>query len=1054
MPALTNSEAELLRHPHVSIRRYLSVCPRTPVFQAVVSGIVRDSQTNGIVALDFNNVTLGRYTAALPGLTIDVGSTPGARDRGIFRSRKTPTSSRLFVNETAPATVPVQVGDWLTVREERLIWQKLPYLVAQKSSGALYYDSFELRVDYEVNYTNEHKFYRPLANVTGQIAGWADPQTGWRTVRLSANDPQAPSMAIAKGASITGYEWVLFDGVLEDGYSKYDPVIEARFPASRLFRYIGLIVTDSNGVDSTRYFPIFVHSEAHPPLTYRVGFDIERDDTNIGREMEIVLYGPPEAVNEKVLPRGTLIVYWEDAQFAGQEAPASYRRQFMGWTMRDALELRGYTGRYRVSVGGPAQWLSQLSGIQESFLRRSNPTRWYHMKDITDNRGIASLLRYRSTALDVCNLVPSDTTYEWGQPDTSDFAALKIDKGSLWDQITFMANEMSAVVKADSSGTIWVRPNPCLLPSGRDNVVTTLSLTARDWKEEEPLSYPTEYLRPAGSLTVDGFYWNGSESVPLRAKAPGKAPDYGVVSESVPTQVLGGDNQTAAENMLKALTGHWLAWLNNPHRDLSLTLICPLDVIEPAWGEWLVINSDVPTVRGTILSGTRFLVDGVSISHQPEAPYKIVSLQLSQETSGQPGEIVPIPSSDVLPDDWDYPDDWYPFDWGVDIPDEGQFWLYAGLNAIAAFGQKGYLYRTANFMSETPTWEAVFLNLAGEVLCFVVDPFSPGYVGSGAAIAGWLATTQALYKVNNIFGTPSISLLISWGYTIETPNYDVTTVVGMDASFGVPNHVVVAIPANPSAWVGGIKTYYTRDGTNFTAVSIPWTGTYHRRPAPAVYVSPRTAGLVYVTAPYNEVSVGLFISTNYGASYSRSTSHGPRHPFPSQLYKNGSDVLHVPYDSNPNESDLYYRRMDDNDSLLYRLKNGVSTNITPVFGSTNKWAPNRCRWGGMTAPLDRRRLAYVGSESWNGKLFLSTNEGDSWVEQSAIRGYLRQVAIAGDNPNAIYAWGHNWDSVYGFRPYIWYSSDWGSNWQDKRGNLPSIAANNESLIGICGGPAV
>ena len=1052
--ALTSQQLAALRAGRWTVRRYLSVCPRKPVFQAQVSSVTRDSYTNGIVALGFTNVTLGVYTAAIPGLTIDVGSAPGLRDKGILRSRKTPTSSTLYVNETAPGKVNVQQGDWLTVREERLIWQKLPYLLAQKTSGSPYYDSFDLRVDYDVNYSNEHSQYRPLANIFGQMAGWAE-EDGWRTVRLSANHPLAPSVAVAKGATISSYEWVVFDGVIEQGYSKYDPEIVVRFPASRMFRYIGLIVTDSNGQTSTKYFPIFVHSPAHPPLPYTVGFEIQSDETAEGREMQVSIFGAPEAVNENVLPRGTLMIYWEDTQVEGLETlPDEYRRQFMGWSVADAAELREGRGRYEVTIAGPQRWLASISGIQESFLRRSTPTRWYHMRDITNNRVIASLLRYRSTALDLCNLVLSDVEHEWGQPDNSDFAAVKVDKGSLWDQITLLANEISGEVGVDSNGTIWMRRNPCLMPSGRNNVPVTLALTERDWRDEQPFVYNDDFISQIGSITVDGFYWTGTESVPLRSRAPGRTPDYGSPSDSVATQVLTAASKAAAEEALKALAGHWLAWLNNQGKTMSVALLGLLDVVEPARREWLVIDSAAANVRGLLLDNKRFLVRSVSIEHSAVPPYKHVSLTLTPETEGLPGEIVPIPESDVLPDEWDYPDDWYPGDWDTET-EPGQFWIDGETNVIAMFGIQGYLYRTWNFLSDSPTWSSYFLNLAGHILCFVVDAFSPGYMGAGSQINGWLATSQAIYKITDIFGTtPTITLCYSYGYTLNYDNNPVLTSygVGMDASFGTPNHVVVAIPASSNGY-GRVRVLYTRDGTNFTPTLPPWTETgEYTRVYPGVYVSPRTAGLVYVAAPYQGRLVGLFISTNYGASFARSTSHGPRHPYP-DLYWNGSDVLHVPYDNNPNEDDLYFRRMYNNDSKLYRLRNGVNTDITPIFEGQNVWGPNRCRWSGMTAPLNRNRLAYVGQHNWNGKLFLSQDGGDSWVEQSAIRHEHSQVAISGDNPDILYAWGHNWDLVLGYRPRIWYGTGWGASWQDKKGNLLSLAPQNESIVGICGGPS-
>lgn len=740
-----------------------------------------------------------------------------------------------------------------------------------------------------------------------------------RAVTLSAAD----SEAVADGASISTYAWGVIDGEFESGYSASDATVRVRFPVNRVFRYITCTVTDSNGTSATRYYPIFVHSDAFPPLPVGTGFTIDRDDTTMtGREMDLTVYGPLNAAHEGVLPKGTLAVYWEDITFDGQEPPDAYRSQFMGWVSRDTTRLALHRDQYFLTLSGPGYWLQEMRGFALSFLDRSTPSEWYHMADPTDDRAAATILRYFTTFLDLCGMHQSGFTTEWHQPTGSDYAAIQIEKAAIWDQLTYLASEYSGVVGCDTNGDVWFRRHPCLLISteapGRDDLDVLIDLTPADRVYDTVLEIPGTVKKPYGLVQLDGFFWDGAQNHALRARAPGRVPGYGVQEDIKAAQCLTGTSPSTASIRLTQRVGHWYAWLNGPVKDVAYELVANLDVAEPARMDWITVTENA-NLRGLVLDQTRFLVERVSIQHavEPGAVPKRVTWHIAQETAGQAGKIILIPQSAVVDDYWFDPDDLVPG--GLELPPntQGQ-WMVAYRNKIAAFNTNGYLYITSVFRDAAePTWTCTDLALDGTIQGFVVDAFSPGYLSGSGAINGWLVTTTRIYRISDIFGSVSATSQ----KTFRTPSGSIAN-HSIDASFGAQGHVVVV------SYYGEDGTYctYSTDGVNWSTetqiTAYYQTDTVNYADIfPGVQVSSKTAGLVYTTAFSSNDNGTSYVSTNYGASWS--ACNGTNGPLMDVGIALATDI-HVPYGH-------------ADELLAYHGKISSGTGINPSLSTDLQW---------------------------------------------------------------------------------------------------------------------
>jgi len=401
----------------------------------------------------------------------------------------------------------------------------------------------------------------------------------------------------------------------------------------------------------------------------------------------------------------------------------------------------------------------------------------------------------------------------------------------------------------------------------------------------------------------------------------------------------------------------------------------------------------------------------------------------------------------------DYEDP-YPFEPVVEV---GPWALLSGTQKIAAFRTDGYLYRTSNFTAANPTWNQTDMGVDGLPANFVVDAFSPGYVGGGTAVNGWLFTTTKIYRVTDIFGIPIFTEQHTLSEHTFAPPYTDPTYGShqnrsmADASFGIQGHVVL-VWGSPLPSRSTRVAYTTNSGTTWTEVEVA--GTADVYPICGCYVSSKTAGLVIITGGETGTKAGKgYKSTDYGATWSKITTHGPQSPL-MLLSKHGGWDLHIPYHDNDNENIAYYNvTSTDNadDTRLYRtLADGSSGEISPQPGGiigTRRVSPWRTRWGIVSSFQNRNYMAFCGQGSWTidrWYFYTSEDAGSTWtLRQGPNTGY-RRVAIAGDTTTSLYLWGTQYS--------IAYSNDFGATIQSKAGNLSDFYSDtNNEFIGICGG---
>lgn len=1034
-PSIPSGHFDTYREGRLVVHRYISPIPRRAVFVATTNGITQDPITNGVVELHIDYIQSGSVEDCLAGYTIDVGTDPYSNNVGTFRVRKlSEIEDILYVAETAPGEVPMMSGRWITVREERRPWYRFPYIYAIRDPSTGYINTFVEFTDYDEAYIDQNENIQPQANIflnsncaPAIPAGFHDPGQSYRTVTLYAGK----SRAFAFGATISGYLWDVGDGTIVTGTSTSETIV-VRFPASNYFRYISLTVEDSNGTTHTQYFPIFVHGYGEgqtPPIEK---FTPTRDYARIdaGHEMEFEFWGEDAELTEDEFASGSGFCYWMTAEFgeSGGAAPASYIGSYLGWVLQEKIELKRFdsTG-YRIVTGGVVSLLDRYISFGQTIRDTgSTPDSHSTMQNLTVDRVNHYGLRRYTNVLDICNYL------EAGLNDTQ--KAIDLKDGSSWSQLKDVAlSGRLSSAGADSLNGIWMRRDYRYMhPAERSLVTPVVTITAHDWTDEAPLSMDLVFTKRVGSVKGGGGAYDPdytAEPLIFASIAPGITMSYGIEKAEMPVQYLPFID---AQGVLNRLTGMYFAVQNSPYPDFPLKLNFPFLCIEPCWHLPIVIEWSYPDLRDKTLSA-QFIITAVEVTHSNEHgddPIQI-TWTLSRVVSGEPGEtklIETTTSPPVPPPPPSYP----PYNPSV---------LGQGTRKIAVFYDDNVMRRTSNFTSTRPNYNTT--NLAGltnwgggTLRDFTVRAHSPGYVGGGTNVDGWLLTSTHVQRIIDIFGTPSLATATALS---GSPVYR-----QMQFERGVDGWGIIAW----NQYGVGTTIAYTTDGQNWTEVLVNshYDTNPSHMPRVGLWLDPHLSGHALVgvflnTGSETGVSTGLMETFDYGATWGNASP-----TYSSGMWAAGTIV--VPYqDVNRAYTFTGATTPGTPGNHQYKImRNGVD--ISPVIGSIKYGAsPQDGHIWRLIASSDGNSniLAFIGKPTpLNGSrgLFKSNNASlsgtptfDTIIPPSTSMPYVG-LYISGDNGNLMYVFGLNGalGLVDGTRVY------------DKKNYTTTATA-----LGLCGG---
>jgi hypothetical protein len=1033
----------------------LFILQPTTVFAARVN---QATFTYPIDQLTFDTVTTGAFGDIRIGMTLLLGTAAGLDDLGRTRIRGAATSTVLKVGRSSQGTRDGELNAsdnmYITVLNEYRVWSKIPYI---DSAGVIFKDSDQAFSDQTLNPL-------PQANMGPAVAATIATGTNVITVALDGTT----SFAVDEGATISSYAWDIADGTVTVG-SVTSSTLTVTFPAG--FRYIALTVTDSNGKTFTSRRPIYARDPANDTTVDTFQIESHRI-TPMGQQLSFRILSSLPATT---YPDGTLVML-----FDGEPASSSDKTNlmFVGWIHNDPARINAErTGLLRdvtlqcLDVTGK---LDTLPGFPQMIERATTPANWTEMANANMDRFLHYLIFWHSTAAEVAD-------FSWsGTGNTYQFVRLAAEGESLYDQINRKCQSIAPDYRfnCNTLGQMMVKVDPMLQDTGSRTATVQATLTGADFSD---IRYTHQRPPRIRQLWGEAIQASTSTITPLFCVAPGTAPSQGEQEKRHSEQLC------VDQSGLNAVTGHRYARLNARQGLFSITLAEGSDKgIEPANMTWvrLTITSAIAAQRGLAFTTERGLVQEINIryAHERTGLVRTVELTWERETSGVTAVTFTPEEAEPVDDD----DDWTP-----PVPSATtEPTLTSTTQVVGMIDALGSIFKTSNFQSSPPTWSSntslgVHFPASNEILSFVVDPFSPGYRDLGTAINGWVATEDGIWRLTDLFGTPTATEVFTFAETAVGSLGQWRTIA---ASFGrfqavEANNPWIMVASHYNNYLFGTNKgttiVYSQDAgatwsseITVTAGFDPNYANNNVRRYPAIWLSPRTPGYARVPA-YDTDATGLnrtstYATTNWGATWTEETNavDGTGTPYISPGDMLGG-CLHVPWPDNDDELIVYHGRViHGSTSILYGtrrttglpdLANGA-VDISPLPGA-GQYGPQRGLFAIRTYDNDRRYVVMVGHKNTassgneaddEAAVFVSSNYGDTWTmiygpHTTAINDrYASEAAFASDDRNVIYIWESE--------RYVSYTSNFGSSVVDKTGNLQSLSGAIEIFRGFFGGP--
>lgn len=980
------------------------------------------------VEVTYDGVTQGAFGDVLPGMTVLFGTTAGGDDLGRQRVRKAPTSTVLYVGESAyndhDGEIAAVNDAYISVLDDRRVWAVHP--VYYKEPVPISYKDYDIEViTGGRNYAVERG---PKSNAGCFRAGLVDSVTDLCTFSFDGS----VSLSLTTGATISTYLWDVGDGTITVGTSASSG-ITAAFPIGR--RYISLTTTDSDGNSHTMYVLVVALSMDDPTWKPIQSFEIMEDhETELGKSMSFII---TEDVSPTTYYDGVAVIYFETETYGtttgSLAGPASAEHiKMVGWldVERESPEatFQGIQKGVEFKVISTAERLRQIVLLPQLWIHKSSPDDWDE-SDATDSPRFAwYLMNWHSTVMSIADfLLPGGFDEEWKRWGTT--------AADLWSQVAETARARAHKLTCDKRGVLrFVGDVQVQTDEDRTSTsITTLGAADITAYTLERKRTPDLYWLDANAITIGT---TKALITALFAIAPGDTPGQGA------QRSLFGGLIADDQDQLNSWAGNEYARLNSPWLPLKIALMHTGDAgLDPALMEWVTVT--IPSTsnrRGRSLTSQRCLVTEVNITHSNDTVHtKEVELTLWIEvpTYAASTRIVQTDGANIPPDVVVIGSDIYP----VITPNPLSSLAFGASPAVYALDYNGgYIARTRT-QTGSPTWEkAIQLSDLPSVLAFIThfatdswNPKDAAYLIGSTDLSFGDIKIYYIEGLNGAAGTQTITLL----HTLD--------VLGGAA----------ALASSPNIQ-GGVYGCYVTPGSGDNRHGFFGRDGYadsFRTTAPiGVHSSFGSEGIALGYHPASD-SVGrlalvgtesnLYESTTMGLAFSAVRSASAHWT-----------CAHYPFSNNPNDMILYAGNKmgnpTDASALQRRNTDGSWSNISPFNPApSSDWRYARFEADALsmykihTYTQNRMILSVIGTHPFYGHfLYNSDNGGDNWNAPIQLYGTPTGVGGWPNDPNVLFLFG-DVQVTSGGSDGIWWTDDRGVSWNNMIGDwTSSIGAFN------------
>ncbi len=628
------AQLDLLRTKPHRTKLYLGIYKPTTVLACQVANA---SIAKGARSIAYDTVTAGNYVLVQSGMTMYVGSTPGAHDRGRIRV-KSATSVIITVAENSH----IQWADnlYLTVVSFYEPWGIYQY-IELVSNIPIYYK------DYDIVYSDQNQYFRPVVNMGPNHAGFI--QTGSMGVFYTSSGTYDPT----DDSIPSGYEWWFEGGIPTGSLVAHPGLVQYPNPGHFTTR---LTVTSNQGKTRIGHRHIMAFQKpgegANTPII-NWGLDsIEGSRDSFGYSANFWLR---EAADFATVVEDALVVVFAEHFYnatkglIGGNAAGREGVLFVGYIEGESIRYDSYTSALKFKASSITQIMStkQTFSVALNDVVSATPQYWYEMTNITCDRAIVHYLQWHSTILDITDFAPTG--------DSRKLEFVDFGRGSLLDAVNSLySSALQAQITADRQGKLWAEKDFNVIATGSRPNRISMDLTRADWLDEADIlvnEYPPVGYVEAGGIVYDPSAPSGTIFAYLSG-APGTAPGYEGTVEKVTGLLI--DDQ-ADVNLMAGLL---LARSQMHYPEVTLRMAGAYSNFDIAPQEFSRITlQSTDTWRRLIWSNKRFIIQAINWEIDPESESIVPTLTLKEETWGPRGDTIIIPTEPPYTDDdlpnWD-----------------------------------------------------------------------------------------------------------------------------------------------------------------------------------------------------------------------------------------------------------------------------------------------------------------------------------------------------------------------------------------------------------------
>lgn len=557
-------------------------------FYPVVTRAIFTAQINdasivpGATALTYDNITAGVYTDIKPGMTLWVGTSPGASNVARIRVRYG-TSAQIKVAENADVAWADNL--YITVKKEWVCWSIRPNIIGE----TVYKDG-------DIAFTNQTIEWPPVA-MMGDPAIQFDTGAG-ANIYFDGSE----SYAVAPGASIVGYLWDFDDGTTSTSATPGNHL----YPSGQYWP--SLTVLDDNGQSHTAHRPVAVISRETAISLFQCQSLTGQVDGGWSARFNVF---DPNADENSFPSRAPCFCFAYDVfgETVGSVGFPLGRENVVlfGYIQEDSVERVPETSAVTFVVESLAAEMDKTGPFPTFVMDSDAPTDWNNASGLNVWRSMIYLLKFHSTVMDIADVaLYQDTTLS----KITDFP-----EDSLWNMLSqFAKGKRLLRTSVTRTGRLVVGRDPNLLPvSSRSAVPVICQMLHGDWADK--VLIPEKPFPQTSFLCVSGDAYDGDpthKTTPLFGMSPGHPPkEYGRTREIQNMKLVD-------QSEVIAIAGLAMGQDNNPFGPLNIPMNGNwLGVLEPALQEYIQAPSDgFPNSRGaTMLQNQYIIVRSIEVTY-------------------------------------------------------------------------------------------------------------------------------------------------------------------------------------------------------------------------------------------------------------------------------------------------------------------------------------------------------------------------------------------------------------------------------------------------------